>query len=139
MAKLKSLKTKTMKSLTDYTKDGISEAMDRHGAFFAFGNQFFEKLPEGKKPEEYYHIRHGLYCPKETVVQFMAEMGANTETAIQKDLDENGKENIIRRELANFECTYTGDLSDVTGLLANYGIERAEIEAIYAEVLQNEN
>lgn len=36
-------KGKTMKTLTDYTSDAISAAMEKYGAFFAFSNAQFEE------------------------------------------------------------------------------------------------
>ena len=41
-------------------------------------------------------------------------------SAIKKDIDENGIDGIIRRELYNHECFYTGDISNAVSFLEQY-------------------
>ena len=53
------------------------------------------------------------------------------EKGIQQDLVDNGKENIIKRELANHECEYTGCIDDVVEKLEDYRISREEIQKVF--------
>lgn len=54
---------------------------------------------------------------------------------IQDDLRINGKANIIKRELFNYECFYTGDIDDCVDALKDYGINLEEIQQVYSKVL----
>jgi hypothetical protein len=45
-----------------------------------------------------------------------------TSGKIEKDLEGNGKDAIIERELNNFECFYASDIEDCIETLKRYGI-----------------
>lgn len=119
-----------MKYLSDYAQDGVSAVMDKYGAFFAFGRDQFEaKRVEGVV---YAGTPSGMIAPKENMAALLAEMQAIYESARQQDIDENGIDAIIRRELSNYECYYTGDIDDAVDALESYGVDREQIAAVFA-------
>ena len=59
---------------------------------------------------------------------------------IDADIKENGLRAIIRRELFNYECFLTCDISDCADALADYpGITRARVLEVYREIKQTED
>ena len=54
--------------------------------------------------------------------------------AIKQDLKENGIENIISRELGNYETQLSGDLSNTVEALEDYDIEEPQIRKHYKEI-----
>lgn len=116
-------------SATQYSVDPMSALLERFGAFFCMNDRQFEsRRQEGV---QYVHVGNGLVVPEEhqkAVVEGLKEI---SEQSIERDLRENGVTKIIRRELANYECYYTGDLTDVIEDLERYGITEALIRAEY--------
>ncbi len=109
--------------------DWIGVAMDKAGAFFAFGNaQFEEKKKESIK---YVSCGSGLICPKETVKQLMIDIKEGSKNAVLQDLATNGKEAIIKRELYNNEAFYDGDIERTFEALTAYNISLEEIREVY--------
>jgi len=118
-----------MKYLSDYAQDGISAAMDKYGAFFAFGREQFEaKRVEGVI---YASTPMGMIAPKENMAALIAEINAVYEAAVKQDVEENGIEAIIRRELSNYECYYTGDIDDAVNALETYGVDREQVCTVF--------
>jgi hypothetical protein len=54
-----------------------------------------------------------------------------TAQGIAADIAENGKENIIKRELYNHEAFYTDDITSTTEALDAYGFTVDEIRTVY--------
>lgn len=124
-----------MKYLSDYSKDGITDLLNKLGGFYAFSDaQYNEVKREGV---EYVSLGMGLICPKENAKALQEGLIEVSKNAIQQDLKENGKENIIKRELSNHEAYYTGEISDTYGALVAYGITEAEIYEVYRKELPN--
>ena len=120
-----------MSNLNDYTQEAITQAFDKAGAFFAFSNeQFAEKQKEGVK---YVSMGAGLIAPKEHAEQLAKDIEIITKKGIELDLQENGKESIIKRELANYECYYTGGIDDCVDALSDYDITREEIYKVFVQ------
>lgn len=120
-----------MKYLSDIINPMLTELFEKHGVFFAFSNEQLGK--HAKKGVEYVNLGGGCICPKENAKQFVKEQNEVTAKAISLDLEEHGKDAIIRRELANHECWYTGEIYPVVEKLDAYGITEQEIqEAFYA-------
>lgn len=96
-----------------------------HGAFFAFNDeQFAEQHTVGIK---YVHMGAGLICPKNKADSLNTELIALRKKKIAEDIALNGKQAIIIRELYNYECTYTMDISDAVEALKGYGIAEEEV------------
>jgi hypothetical protein len=120
-----------MKYLSDYVNDRTGELYERTGAFFAFGNdQFNEKRQEGVI---YVRMGMGLLCPKANAKELSDGLDKAYNEGVAQDLKENGIQAIIKRELYNYECFYSGDYQEVIDRLVNdqYGITEEEIHAAY--------
>jgi hypothetical protein len=123
-----------MKYLSNYIEDKQTEAFDKYGAFFAFNdNQFKENRKEGVKYTLYQNI--GLFVPKKYADKLMKTLDKITEEGIKQDIEENGIENIIKRELYNHEAFYTGRTEDTAEALKEYNITREQIQKVYAKEL----
>lgn len=100
------------------TENKITELFNQKGAFFAFSkSQFAEKQIKGV---EYVSLSSGLICPKENAKDLLSEMDAIYADGMKADLEENGLENIIYRELANHEAWYTYEIHDTMEALTGY-------------------
>lgn len=120
-----------MKYLSDYTQEGITKLLEQYDGFFAFSNsQYAEKAKEGVI---YVNCGSGLVCPKENAKALIAGLVENGKNAVQKDIAENGKEAIIKRELANYEAYYTGDIEDTCDALRVYGFTEDEINEVFVK------
>ena len=118
-----------MKYLSDYTDEATTAALDKAGAFFAFGNSRFEEL---KKPGTVYvSMGAGLLCPKENADQLARDITAAGNEGRKADMAENGIDAIIQRELANHEAQITGDLYDTIVALEGYDITLDQVKAGY--------
>tara|TARA_A100001201_G_C3911597_1_gene147885 strand:- start:73 stop:270 length:198 start_codon:yes stop_codon:yes gene_type:complete len=52
---------------------------------------------------------------------------------IKEDLEENGKEAIIIRELENHECWYVGNIEDAVKKLKDYPITEDDINHVFSK------
>lgn len=117
------------KSIKEYTEQKQTELFDKTGAFFAFSTeQFNEAKKEGVK---YASLGAGLICPSENVETFIKEFKAISKEAIKQDLEDNGRETIIKRELYNYECFYICDIAEAVKALKKYGISEQEVKEVY--------
>lgn len=107
-----------MKYLIDYTKECTTGVLEKNGAFFCFSKEQFDE--HAKENVEYVSLEAGLVCPKENAKALRDELEQCIDKAIAQDLEENGKEKIIERELRNHECGYTGDISAAVSALEIY-------------------
>jgi hypothetical protein len=119
-----------MKYLINYVEDKQTEAFTKYGAFFAFSNkQFDEQKKEGIK---YVSIPGGLICPKENALALIRELNTIQDQGIKEDIEENGKEGIIKRELDNHEAYYTGDIEGTVDALTAYkNITLEDIQKVF--------
>lgn len=118
-----------MKTLNSYTSDKISAAMEKHGTYFAFSKtQFEEKQVEGVK---YVSDGSGMVCPKENYNQLIEEMNGIYAEGVKQDIAENGLTAIVKRELANYECYYTGDIEDAVDALEDYGVTYEQVLTVF--------
>jgi len=118
-----------MKYLSDYMNDKQSALFEEYGVFFAFSReQFLEARKEGIK---YVNVGAGMIVPKEHVEVVMKSLDEIYQNGIKQDIAENGIDAIIKRELGNYECYYTGDISDAVEALEDYGISRDQVEKIF--------
>lgn len=115
------------KYLTHYTEKATSEALAKAGAFFAFSDAQFEERKRGGI--KYIHLFSGLICPEDNAEWLLKELKAAQDAGVKMDLEENGKDAIIERELINLETEYTGDITDAAERLAKYGITAEEVQA----------
>lgn len=127
-----------MKHLSDYTEAAQTELYNKTGAFWAFGS---EQLAESKKPGVIYkQFNGGLFVPENEAREFVRGYASLIKNGIDADIKENGLRAIIRRELFNYECFLTCDISDCADALADYpGITRARVLEVYREIKQTED
>ncbi|RZD19758.1 BglII/BstYI family type II restriction endonuclease [Pseudoalteromonas sp. MEBiC 03485] len=120
-------------SLSTITEPMQTALFERLGAFFAFGKeQFNQKRKEGV---EYVLIKGmGLICPKEHAEELGKGLADITKQGIALDLEQNGKDKIIERELWNYECFYQCDISDCVDALTSYPITREEIQTVFDRI-----
>lgn len=115
--------------LTDYIKDSQTKCFDKHGVFFAFSDkQFDEQKKDGIK---YLSLGAGTICPKDNIKSFIEDHALIIEKGMAQDIKENGKEQIIRRELSNHECYYTGDYTDCLEALKGYDFTEKDIKKVF--------
>ena len=118
-----------MKYLQDYINEAQTKAFDDAGAFFAFSNDQLNK--HKKEGITYVSLGMGLICPKENAAQLLNNLDAIAADGIKQDIEENGIENIIKRELGNHECYYTGEIDDAVDALEDYGITYDQVLNVY--------
>lgn len=126
-----------MKYLQDYMEDKQSALFAKTGSFFAFSKkQFEESKKDGVK---YVSIGGGLLCPKENAKELVDSLGIIWNEAVKQDLKESGKEGIIKRELYNHECFYTGDYSAAYDAVSHYGFTLEDVKRQYYKELPKIN
>ena len=108
-------------------KDRIGQALEDHGAFFAFSNEQFEE--KAFKCVEYISLGAGLICPKGRHKQLAWAIKKARQDNIKDDLAAHTKKEIIIRELKNHEAQFSYDITDTADALKGYGITEAEIQA----------
>lgn len=109
--------------------DRQAAALDKAGAFFAFSTKQFD---EQKKPDiVYMNGPAGMICPKDTIFALLTELETIYTDSIKQDIEENGLNAIIRRELNNHEAYYTNDIESTAQALTEYPITRADILAVF--------
>jgi hypothetical protein len=118
-----------MKYLNDYTEDPITEILHEYGAFFAFNEKQFNE--QKKENTKYISMGMGLLCPKGKHLQLIDDINAIGKKGIKEDIQENGIENIIYRELCNHEAFYTGSLGDTFEALQGYGITLKQVSKVF--------
>jgi hypothetical protein len=124
-----------MKNLNSYIDAQMSALWAKHGCFFAFGEkQFNEQKKEGVK---YCSPFNGMACPVDNVNTMLQEMEEIHTSGIKQDIEENGIEAIIKRELYNYEAFYTGDLEETINALESYNITPEQVREVYRNELSN--
>jgi hypothetical protein len=124
-----------MKYLSDYQAHAQSELLKTTGAFFAFsGDQLGDQLRDGVK---YTALAGNLFVPRANAKALIYGLKEIRVKAIQQDLKENGRKAIIHRELGNYECQITNDITEARDVLEDYGITEKDILNEYREFFQN--
>jgi hypothetical protein len=114
---------------SDYSNQAITHLFEETGAFYAFSDkQFQEKQKDGVN---YVSCGGGLIVPEGKVQSFFKQLSRIKEKSIKLDLESNGKEEIIKRELVNHECYYVNDCSDCVDALEPYGITQEEVNTVF--------
>ncbi len=123
-----------MKYLSNYIEEAQTKVMREYGGFWAFSDkQFKEQKAEDLKAEDYRHLFGGLMCPKDNAKNLLDGLDEVVQKGIQQDIEENGKDNIIKRELANHEAYYSGSIESTEEALKGYEFTREDILKIYKE------
>ena len=119
-----------MKYLSDYMEAKQTALFNETGTFFAFSDkQFKEQYTEGIK---YVSLGSGMITPKKYANKVIETLYKIHKEAILEDLEDNGIQGVIQRELENYEVYYTNDLDPVTEALKDYPeITQKDIINIY--------
>jgi len=117
-----------------YVQDEIDNVLKRYGAYlFSDLNQADTILSD--KSEEYGNYGNwmgkDLIAPKSTAPQLIQELDALKEKGIQLDIQNNGVEAIIKRELDRQDCYSKKDISDCVEELKPYNIPEQEIGKVF--------
>ena len=124
-----------MKYLTDYTQEAQTALFKELGVFFAFSDKHFE---EKKKPLTLYmNMGQGMVAPIVNADEVRRRLSEIYQAGIAADLAENGKEAIIRRELNNYECGYSQDITPCVDALVDYDITEEEIMTQFREATKD--
>ena len=118
-----------MKYLAEYTAKPIEDAMNTAGAFFAFGQEQCDAKADQSK--QYAQLGMGLMCPVDTAAQLTVDLAKIHAQGVKDDIADNGLNAIIRRELSNYECYYTGDAEDAISALELYPVTREDILKVF--------
>ncbi|MFY2508853.1 DUF7659 family protein [Vibrio pectenicida] len=118
-----------MKSFQSYTQDKLRTVFKDMGAFFAFSNrQFNEARQEGV---EYVALDAGLVVPKGNEQETLARLEQINKEAVSAFLKDHDKESIILDSLRNYECFYTGDISDCVDEMKGFNITEQEVMEVF--------
>lgn len=123
------------KSVKDITDKLLSKVFRDNDVFFAFNR---EQIEEKKKPGIKYAYNKSMNMfynieKKDTIYQ---ELDKAIEEAQAIDKQLHTKEQIILRELINYECFYICDFADVVAPLEAYGYTVKDIQPIFLKYLQ---
>lgn len=126
-----------MKYLTHYTEQAQTDLFKICGALFAFSNkQFEDQRKEADKP--YINLGSGLICPQKNAKQLVDGLENILADGIKKDLEENGIDGVIRRELFNHEAFYVGEIEPTVDALEGYGITQDQVIKVYRHIRSTE-
>ena len=123
-----------MKYLSELMEDKQTLLFNKTKTFFAFSN---EQLEEGKKKHNIKNTKlvsmgGGMICPKENAETLSQGLKKIYNDSILEDIQLHTINRIVLRELANYECFYTGDISDCVENLRDYpGISKKLIVKIF--------
>lgn len=119
-----------MKYLSDYMEAHQTKLFKETGAFFAFSEkQFMEKRLPGEK---YVALDGGLFCLKGQEQILADGLERIYRECIKQDIEENGLDGVILRELGNHECWYVGDWQDGYDALIDYpGITKERVKHLF--------
>lgn len=124
-----------MKYLSNYVEEKQTKLFNDLWIFFAFWDKQFEE--QKKDWVEYVWLFGWMCCPKDNVKEFTERHSKIIDEWIQEDIKENWLDKIIERELANFECYYTGDIQEAVERLEDYWIEYKKVLEVFRTTKEN--
>lgn len=132
-----------MKTLDNYMDEMKEKLFNECGLFFAFNDEQFKsglKKVNADVNNKVVGLGAGVFVLSKNAEKFLKEIKKVRKLGINQDLSENGKYNIIMRELGNFETEITYDLNPVIKELKGYNIPIEEIrEVFYNSFLPKKN
>jgi hypothetical protein len=125
-----------MSNLNTYTDQKQTELFNKTGTFFAFGNEQFEEAK--KEGVKYTSCGAGMICPTKNVKELIKGLDKIQKEGIKQDIEVNGIERIIVRELYNYESFYTYEMDEAMSVLKKYGVTEEQVsKEFYKEVEKN--
>ena len=121
-----------MKYLSDYMEKPQTELFKKTGTFFAFSDKQFEE--QKVKGIKYVSLGSGMITPSKNANKVIETLSKIHQKAVKQDLKENGKYQVILRELLNHEAFYTGEIEDTIHALEGYkSITEDDISQIFSK------
>lgn len=116
-----------------YMQDEMSKIFKKYQVFFAFSDkQFNEGLEkEGiSKNEKLSSISGGGFVPKKNAKAFLNDF-EGLHNNLVKEVKKLNKADVIEYELGNYECYYTGDITDALEVLTDYDFTKEDVSKVY--------
>lgn len=110
-----------MKYLSDYLEPELKVLYKKHDAFYAFNKNQYEA--EAKEGKSYTSLGFGLFVATNNVLAFKTDYVDVLKDCINLDIEENGRQNVIRREYNNYEY----DIDQTIAALKGYPMTEDEI------------
>ncbi len=118
---------------TEYTNK-VNTLMTECGVFWAFSQaQFTEKEPKDLVDgDRIVSVGMGGYMPKSRVDEYLAR-SKQLEEEYKRTINQSEgiAEQAILYELNNYECFYTGDITDAMPTLHNLGYTLEQVQKVY--------
>ncbi len=128
-----------MKYLSDIMEDSQTQLFKDTGTFFAFSADQFYNNERFVKGTKYIDAGAGMYVPKDNYKTLADGLERIHKEAVLEDIKMHGTQAIIDRELWNYECFFSSDISDAVDKLKPYpGITREDIRLRYNALLQTD-
>ena len=127
-----------MKYLSDYMEEKQTALFEKTRTIFAFSQKQFEE--QRKDNVTYVNLGQGMLTEEPNVEEVINELDKIYKDCIKQDIEENGKEKIILRELENHEAFYVSNTEDTERKLEDYEcISKEDIKRVYLENYQKYN
>ena len=130
-----------MKYLSQIMEEKQSQLFAKYKVFFAFSDEQFKegmKKHNLTKQNKISDLGMGMFCPSNNAKTFRDKHHLLYKLSIAKDMLQ-GKENVIYRELSNYECFWTGDITDCVEKLSDYPITKEEIIEVFNKNYKKES
>jgi len=111
----------------------------KYKAFFCFWDEQFEKAKKENwinDKEKLVNLGAWLVSLKSNYKEMLKAFSLHNETEKERRIKEDGIENIIKYELANYESYYTWDITDAMEALKEYWVSESEVKKVFKEQLQ---
>lgn len=123
---------KNLKDIIKINEEANALLYSSTGTFFAFSDDDYKnKCEDGVI---YKSLAMGMYVPAENVEKVVNGIVENRALFVKSDLDLHTVDEIIERELRNYECFYSFDYSDCIEPLADYGVTESEIRKVFLKL-----
>lgn len=131
-----------MQYLSDIVEQKQTELFKKYKVFFAFNDQqFLEGIKEHDIPksDKLASLGAGMYMPSKDVNAFIKEHAALIKDGIKEDQARYTREQILERELANYEIGYSYNGyndSNFRDAIKDYNFTEEEIKTAYKKHMQ---
>lgn len=109
-------------------QEKLTQLIDEVGAFFAFGENQLQLalIKHNYKKEELVNVGMGLIMPKVNVKTYI-EKSKELQKWFNNEIKKLDKNQIIRYELNNYECYYSGEIDEAMPILSEYGFTSEQV------------
>lgn len=113
-------------------QDKLTKLINEVGAFFAFGSiQLEEALKKHNyKKEDLTSVGYGMIMPKANVKTY-TEKSKKLKKWFNNKISKLDANEIIRYELNNHECYYSGEIGEAMPILSEYGFTPEQVLTVF--------